>query len=71
TQPLIVTQGQERRNRRTVTEVSGFIQSHPTVMNGQYGEIIFRDYVGTGVSAALGPRDTTDLGNSNALPGGE
>ena len=28
-QPLIVTQGRERRNRRTVTEVTGFVQSHP------------------------------------------
>lgn len=44
-QPLIVTQGAERRNRRTVTEVSGFVESHPTVMNGQYAEVIFRDYV--------------------------
>lgn len=45
TQPLIVTDGQERRNRRTVTEVSGFVQNHPTIMNGRYGEVIFRDYV--------------------------
>jgi len=45
TQPLIVTEGQERRNRRTVTEVSGFVQSHQTVMDGQYGAIIFREYV--------------------------
>jgi outer membrane protein OmpA-like peptidoglycan-associated protein len=45
TQPLIVTQGQERRNRRTVTEVSGFVQSNQNVMDGQYGAIIFREYV--------------------------
>lgn len=45
TQPLIVTEGRERRNRRTVTEVSGFVQSHPNVLNGKYAEIIFRDYV--------------------------
>ena len=45
TQPLIVTEGQERRNRRTVTEVSGFVQSHQSVMDGQYGAIIFREYV--------------------------
>lgn len=45
TQPLIVTQGRERRNRRTVTEVSGFVQSHPTVLNGKYAEVIFREYV--------------------------
>ncbi|WP_299153170.1 OmpA family protein [uncultured Tateyamaria sp.] len=45
TQPLIVTQGRERRNRRTVTEVSGFVQAHPTVIDGKYAQIIYRDYV--------------------------
>lgn len=45
TQPLIVTQNQERRNRRTVTEVSGFVQNHPAVLNGKYAEVIFREYV--------------------------
>ena len=45
TQPLIVTQGRERRNRRTVTEVSGFVKRHPTVMEGKYAEIIYRDYI--------------------------
>lgn len=45
TQPLIVTQGRERRNRRTVTEVSGFVQSHPLVLDGKYAQIIYRDYI--------------------------
>lgn len=45
TQPLIVTQGRERRNRRTVTEVSGFVQSNPSVLDGRYAQIIYRDYV--------------------------
>ncbi len=45
TRPLVVTAGQERRNRRTVTEVSGFVKSHPLVLNGKYAQIIYRDYV--------------------------
>ena len=45
TQPLIVTQGRERRNRRTVTEVSGFVKRHPTVLDGKYAQIIYREYV--------------------------
>lgn len=49
TQPLVVTQGRERRNRRTVTEVSGFVDSHPTVLDGQYAQIIYRDYVASAV----------------------
>ena len=45
TQPLIVSEGRERRNRRTVTEVSGFVSRHPTVMDGKYAAIIYRDYI--------------------------
>ena len=45
TQPLIVTEGRERRNRRTVTEVSGFVDSNPALLNGKYAQIIFREYV--------------------------
>lgn len=45
TQPLIVTEGRERRNRRTVTEVSGFVKSHPTILDGKYAQVIYREYV--------------------------
>ena len=44
-QPLIVTQGRERRNRRTVTDVSGFVGTHPVVMDGKYAEVVYREYV--------------------------
>lgn len=36
TQPLIVTEDRERRNRRTVTEVSGFLKGHPRFQDGKY-----------------------------------
>lgn len=45
TRPVVQTQNEERRNRRTVTEVSGFLQRHPTVMNGKYAEVVFREYL--------------------------
>lgn len=45
TQPLIVSEHREVQNRRTVTEVSGFVSRHPTVMNGKYAAVIFREYV--------------------------
>lgn len=45
TQPLIVTAGQDRRNRRTVTEVSGFVQDNPTVLDGRYAEVVYREYI--------------------------
>lgn len=45
TQPLIQTTDRERQNRRTVTEVSGFLQSHPMILNGQYAAVIHREYI--------------------------
>ena len=45
TQPIVVTSGRERRNRRTVTEVTGFVRAHQNVLDGKYAQIIYRDYV--------------------------
>jgi len=30
--------------------VSGFVKRHPTVMDGKYAQIVYRDYVASGVS---------------------
>jgi peptidoglycan-associated lipoprotein len=49
TRPIIQTSQPEMRNRRTVTEVSGFVESHPLVLNGKYAAIIWREYVGSAV----------------------
>jgi len=46
TQPLVATDSRELRNRRTVTEVQGFVQSHPTVLDGRYADIVYRAYGG-------------------------
>jgi len=48
TQPLVVTEGRERRNRRTVTEVSGFVEGHPSLLDGKYAAVIYRTYTRTG-----------------------
>jgi outer membrane protein OmpA-like peptidoglycan-associated protein len=61
TQPLIVTPDRERRNRRTVTEVSGFVERHPTVMDGKYAMVIYREYVAS--ARELPPESQTDVGN--------
>ncbi|MEJ6403858.1 OmpA family protein [Yoonia sp. 2307UL14-13] len=47
TRPVVETQNRERRNRRTVTEVSGFVQNNPLILNGKYAQVIFREYVGS------------------------
>ena len=66
TQPLIVTEGQERRNRRTVTEVSGFVASHPNVLDGKYAEVIYREYI----NSAVPPSQLTGS-QAEGLPGTE
>lgn len=45
TQPLVVTEGRERRNRRTVTEVSGVVEKRQGELDGKYAQIIYREYV--------------------------
>lgn len=45
TKPLILTDTRERRNRRTVTEVSGFVGRNPTVLDGKYAQVVNREYV--------------------------
>lgn len=50
TQPLVYVQSPERRNRRTVTEVSGFVAKNPLILNGKYAEVIWREYVKSAVS---------------------
>ena len=45
TRPVVQTNQPEVRNRRTVTEVSGFVHSHPTLLNGKYAAVIFREYI--------------------------
>ncbi|WP_179379190.1 OmpA family protein [Jannaschia marina] len=48
TRPLVPTQSRERANRRTVTEVSGFVADNPLVLDGKYGQIIYRNYTSSG-----------------------
>ncbi len=48
TQPLVATPNPELRNRRTVTEVSGFVQGHPMVLDGRYADIVYRTYANSG-----------------------
>lgn len=45
THPVIHTTAPEQRNRRTVTEVSGFTKGSGTLLNGKYAAVIFRSYI--------------------------
>ena len=63
TRPIIATNEAEVRNRRTVTEVSGFVKSHPLVLNGKYAAIIWRDYVDSAVRPHAGT--AAEVGGDN------
>ena len=63
TQPLIVTQERERKNRRTVTEVSGLVEKNPALLNGKYAALIFREYVASATeSSTTGPASLDGTG---------
>lgn len=64
TQPVIQTSGPEERNRRTVTEVTGFVKGSNAPLNGKYAEVIFREYV----ESATRPHPT--VAEAVALPPG-
>lgn len=48
TRPVIATLSPEQRNRRTVTEVSGFVQGSSAPLNGKYAAVIWREYIKLG-----------------------
>ena len=45
TQPLVMTGGPNEMNRRTVTEVSGFVGNDGRTLNGKYAAVVMREYV--------------------------
>lgn len=63
TQPLVYVQSPNRDNRRTVTEVSGFVTGNkrPAHLNGKYAAVIFREYV-----ASAQPKVLTSSGSMAA-----
>ncbi|NQZ71953.1 MAG: OmpA family protein, partial [Dinoroseobacter sp.] len=54
TRPVVFTQAREERNRRTVTEVSGFVSDNPMLLDGQYAAVVFREYVASASAASGG-----------------
>ncbi len=69
TQPLVFTPGPNEANRRAVTEVSGFVQKHPTILNGKYAEVIFREYVNSAVPPHPDYSNTTGAVTSGSSGG--
>jgi len=66
TRPVVQTNQPEVRNRRTVTEVSGFVRRHPTLLNGKYAAVIFREYI----DLAKRPHPVVQVQETQTNPGG-
>nr|WP_170807759.1 OmpA family protein [uncultured Ruegeria sp.] len=62
--PLIDTPNRDRRNRRTVTEVSGFVDNHPNLLDGKYAEVIYRSYVESAIPPS-GLASETSVGTTS------
>lgn len=60
TRPLIATSERERRNRRTVTEVSGFLERQPTLLDGKYAAVVYREYIASAVPPTTISENTLD-----------
>jgi peptidoglycan-associated lipoprotein len=45
TRPVVQTSAPEERNRRTVTEVSGFVDRRASTLDGKYAALIYRKYI--------------------------
>lgn len=61
-QPLIDTPDRDRRNRRTVTEVSGFVDRKSQLLDGKYAKIIYREYVDSAKRESYIQREDTGSG---------
>ena len=61
TQPVVNTLSPEERNRRTVTEVSGWSNGNDRLMNGKYAAIIAREYVASARQSIEPPTEVTQL----------
>jgi outer membrane protein OmpA-like peptidoglycan-associated protein len=68
TRPLIATTDPERANRRTVTEVSGFVQGHPNLLNGKYAAVVFSGYVASAAPESAVAAGQSALGGGTAEP---
>jgi peptidoglycan-associated lipoprotein len=66
TQPVINTSSPEQRNRRTVTEVTGFTSGSAGTLNGKYAAVIFREYV----EGATRPHPSNTIVETQTAPNG-
>jgi outer membrane protein OmpA-like peptidoglycan-associated protein len=69
--PLVPTESPERANRRTMTEVSGFVGGDPLVLNGEFALIVHRAYAASGGTRFTIQQTTTGASASSGGGGTE
>lgn len=65
TRPIVDVPTPERRNRRAVTDVIGFVRNAPLVLDGRYAEIVYRSYLSSAAPAASQSASGTESGGGN------
>jgi peptidoglycan-associated lipoprotein len=73
TRPLVDVPTRERKNRRAITDVSGFVKNAPLVLDGRYAEIVYRSYLESAAptSAQAGSGTSSSGGNTNTSASGK
>lgn len=64
TRPLVLTEGRNRQNRRTVTEVSAFVKPFDGDLDGQYARNVYQLYVSRYQRVASGVVTTSETAPS-------
>ena len=73
TRPVVQTTAAEERNRRTVTEVSGFYERVAGDMDGKYAEVVYRSYVESAAAKSTLTKygTSSDSGSGGGGDGGD
>jgi len=61
TQPVVYTQNPEERNRRTVTQVSGWSNRKSGPLDGKYAAVVYREYIKSAIMPINPPTEVNQL----------
>ena len=61
TQPVVYTQNPEERNRRTVTQVSGWSNRKSGPLDGKYAAVVYREYIKSAIMPVNPPTEVNQL----------
>ena len=68
--PLVAAPGPVEANRRTVTQVTGFVADNALVLDGRYAQIVYRNYLGSSGRFASTLNQTGEAGGAFGITSG-